>query len=136
MGSEYGLMLFKQLALLNGGALIAIAPLSQFLVGVEKQVFALAAVWFVSGPVLMIAGAYAAHLNLSLVASALEETRNSRLEDIHEILLNDKNPEDLPPFESSHKVRILLTFWASHLFGWLSVGSFCLGAYSLIGATL
>ncbi|WP_289043641.1 hypothetical protein [uncultured Aliiroseovarius sp.] len=135
VASQYGMMIFRQLALLNGGALVAIAPIANMLENPEIAVFGRAAGWFVAGLVAVMIASYAAHLNFTLLSDSLEDTRNKRISRSFRIFVEGDEPDANEIEESKHKRSIWISFWASHLFGWLSVLVFCLGAYTLIGAT-
>lgn len=132
--SQYGIMIFRQLALLNGGALVAIAPIANMLQNPNVSVFGCAAGWFVAGLVAVMVASYSAHLNFSLLAGSLEDTRNKRVNEAYKVIVCGEEPNENEDDQEKFKRSIWISFWASHLFGWVSVLAFCLGAFTLIGA--
>ncbi|PKP71225.1 MAG: hypothetical protein CVT82_03290 [Alphaproteobacteria bacterium HGW-Alphaproteobacteria-4] len=137
---EYGVLLIKNLLLLNGGALVALPAIATVLSEEVKQNVAGSAALFVTGLSLAMICGYFTHLNWLFQHSAYLELKNRRARKIGLICLGpelqnaaevETDMAEKLPFERAIK----WTFWVPHVTGIASLISLVLGCWLLLGVT-
>ncbi|MDP2737627.1 MAG: hypothetical protein Q8O82_02710 [Pseudorhodobacter sp.] len=135
---EYGVLLIKNLLLLNGGALVALPAIASVLSEEAKSHVAGSAICFVTGLSLAMICGYFTHLNWLFQHSAYLELRDRRAKEIS-LKLFDPGLQDATEVQTDRNKKppfarlIKWTFWIPHLTGVASLISLVVGCWRLLG---
>lgn len=137
VAADFGQVFLKSSFLLNGGALIALPPLMQWLDDAQRQQVFATSLWFVAGIVLTAIATAIAYFNFTFLAAISDDRAGLRASDVNNFysaepveLASDTEYKKLQSKERWHGVAIVVTQVLAVVFAILAYIAFCSGAFN------
>ena len=133
---EYSKLALQSAFILNGGAILALAPLVQNHIDSVQQA-AVAAVWFIVGLIGAAAATFFAYYNFAVngeLCVIYRDTSDFDLKKNYGFELTDGEIQNHSNLQSNRERRqkiVVVTMWLAILVGVVSYGAFCCGALLL-----
>lgn len=128
--TEYAQLIYRQLFLLNGGALVLVPTLLTSVDKLTPSVLSCATTFFVIGLITVLLSAYSTHLNFVYISGVLITQNTERAGRLARVYLAEEH-QDKDQSNANGK-RITVTFWLSHILGLISVASLICGSSAIL----